>query len=78
MTASREDIARISAAVEKDPSVSVVIDLVGKQVIFGGQTAGISVRESVRDALVNGRWDPIGELIEGAPRASESPIICNT
>ncbi len=70
VTASREDIARIAAAVEKDPTLAVVIDLVAKTVSFAGQSAPIAVRESARDALVNGRWDPIGELIEGASDAS--------
>ena len=71
VTASREDIALISAAVDKDPKAEVVIDLVAKTVSFSGQTVRISLRESARDALVNGRWDPIGELIEGAPRGVE-------
>jgi 3-isopropylmalate/(R)-2-methylmalate dehydratase small subunit len=70
VTAAREDIARIAAAVEADPGVEVVIDLVGRQVTFGGQRAAIAIRESARDALVNGRWDPIGELIDGAPAAA--------
>jgi 3-isopropylmalate/(R)-2-methylmalate dehydratase small subunit len=71
VTASREDIARIAAAVDKDPTAEVVIDLVGKKVTFGGQSAALSMRESARDALVNGRWDPIGELIDGAPAAAK-------
>ena len=70
VTASREDIARIAAAVESDPTLEVVIDLVSSTVSFAGQSAPIAVRESARDALVNGRWDPIGELIEGASDAS--------
>jgi len=71
VTASREDIARIAAAVESDPTLEVVIDLVSSTVSFAGQSAPIAVRESARDALVNGRWDPIGELIEGASDASK-------
>jgi len=71
VTASREDIARIAAAVDKEPKAEVVIDLVGKKATFAGQTAAIVIRESVRDALVNGRWDPIGELIDGAPDAAK-------
>ncbi|MGA7727003.1 MAG: 3-isopropylmalate dehydratase small subunit [Opitutaceae bacterium] len=71
VTAGREDIARIAAAVEADPNTEVVIDLVARRVSFGAQTAQVSIRESVRDALVHGRWDPIGELIEGAADAGK-------
>jgi len=69
VTASREDIVKIAVAVEADPSVEVAIDLVAQKVSFGAQTVCVSVRESARDALVNGRWDPIGELLEGAADA---------
>src|SRR5471032_2148376 len=37
VTASREDIARIAAAVEADPKVEVVIDLVAQRISFAGQ-----------------------------------------
>ena len=64
-TAAREDIARIAAAVEANPALEVVIDVAGQQVRFGGQTVKASFRESARDALINGRWDAIGELLDG-------------
>ncbi len=64
-TASRADIARIAAAVEADPQVEVVIDVEKQQIRFGGQTVPASFREAARDALVNGRWDAIGELLDG-------------
>jgi len=70
VTAAREDIARIAAAVEADPNTEVLIDLEKMTISFAGQTVAASLRESARDALVNGRWDPIGELIEGAPDAA--------
>ncbi|NBQ56953.1 MAG: 3-isopropylmalate dehydratase small subunit [Opitutaceae bacterium] len=67
VTASREDIAKISAFTEADPQGEVAIDLVKLEVRFGGQTVKIAQRESARNALVNGRWDAIGELIDGLP-----------
>lgn len=67
VTASREDIAKIAAAVDKDPQVQVTIDLVKLEARFAGQTVKIAQRETARDALVNGRWDAIGELIDGLP-----------
>ncbi|HXQ81795.1 MAG TPA: 3-isopropylmalate dehydratase small subunit [Opitutaceae bacterium] len=69
VSASRADIARIAAAVEADPATEVAIDLVAQRVSFAGRTVAVTLRESARDALVNGRWDPIGELLEGAPEA---------
>ena len=67
VTSSREDIAKIAAFTEGNPQGEVVIDLVKLEVRFGGQTVKIAQRESARDALVNGRWDAIGELIDGLP-----------
>jgi 3-isopropylmalate/(R)-2-methylmalate dehydratase small subunit len=31
---------------------------------FGSDNFPASIRPSARDALINGRWDPIGELLE--------------
>jgi 3-isopropylmalate/(R)-2-methylmalate dehydratase small subunit len=64
--ASREAIAQVAAAIEKNPQLEVVADVVAQEIRFGGQTVKASVREAARDALVHGRWDPIGELLEGA------------
>ena len=65
MSAGRADIQRIAAAVAKNPAVEVVIDVAGAEIRFGGQTVKAGMRESAREALVNGRWDPIGDLLEG-------------
>ena len=70
VVASRADIARIAAVVAADPKTEVVIDVVNQKVSFSGQTADVVIRESARDALINGRWDPIGELIDGAADAA--------
>ena len=65
VSAGRADIQRIAAAVAKNPAVEVVVDLVRAEIRFGGQTVKAGMRESAREALVNGRWDPIGDLLEG-------------
>ena len=63
--ASREDIAKIAAVIEANPSVELVVDVAAQEIRFGGQKVKTVIREAARDALVNGRWDPIGELLEG-------------
>ena len=66
-TASREDIAKIAAAIEKNPQMEIVVDVAKQEVRFGGQVVKADVRPAARDALVNGRWDAIGELLDGMP-----------
>jgi 3-isopropylmalate/(R)-2-methylmalate dehydratase small subunit len=72
VSASREDIARIAAAIDQNPDLNVVIDVAKQEVRFGADTVKITQRESARDALVNGRWDPIGELLEGLPKVKQT------
>jgi 3-isopropylmalate/(R)-2-methylmalate dehydratase small subunit len=67
MVASRGDIAAIAAAIEADPSVELKIDLAAGEIRLGGRTFNAATRPAARDALLNGRWDPIGELLEGVP-----------
>lgn len=64
-TASREDIARVAAAIEANPALELALELEAQVLRFGTQSIPINLRESARNALVNGRWDPIGELLEG-------------
>ncbi len=65
--ASRADIARIAAAIEANPATEVVVDVARQEIRFAGQVVAVEVRTAARDALINGRWDPIGELLDGVP-----------
>ena len=67
VSARREDIQQLVARVEADPQTEVVIDVAAQEVRFAGQKIPATIRDSARDALVNGRWDAIGELLEGVP-----------
>lgn len=65
--AGRDDIAKIAAAIEKNPAAEISVDVVRQEIRCAGQTARARVRAADRDALVNGRWDAIGELLDGLP-----------
>jgi 3-isopropylmalate/(R)-2-methylmalate dehydratase small subunit len=65
VSASRTDIQKIAAAIEQNPALEVVVDVARAEIRFGGQTVKVAMRESAREALVNGRWDAIGDLLEG-------------
>lgn len=78
-TASRADIARIAAAIEANPATEVVLDVAAQEIRWAGQSVKAEVRAAARDALINGRWDAIGELLDGVPavktRAAALPYL---
>ncbi|MCW5820032.1 MAG: isopropylmalate isomerase, partial [Trueperaceae bacterium] len=63
--AGRKELAELS---ERDPSAEVVIDVAAQEVRAGGKTYPAGVRDTAREALLTGYWDPIGELLEGVER----------
>ena len=71
VSASRHDLDRIRQMVESEPKCEMTIDLAGEVIRFGGEKFSASIRPSARDALINGRWDPIGELLEASALVTE-------
>ncbi len=67
VNATREDIAKVAAAIAANPAVEITVDVAALEVRFGGDKIKVTQRETARDALVNGRWDAIGELLDGVP-----------
>ncbi len=65
--AARADIARLTSAIEADPGLEVTVDVAAGAIRFGGQSIPAEVRPAARDALIHGRWDAIGELLDGLP-----------
>lgn len=64
VTATSEDISELAAAVEADPSLEVRVDVEKARVFFGDKNFTVHLPETAQDALINGRWDPIGELLD--------------
>ena len=67
---ARADREALGAAVTADPSLEVVLDVEQSEIRFGGRTIKATVRDSARKGLVTGQWDPIAELLEGAPQVT--------
>ncbi|MEM6912161.1 MAG: 3-isopropylmalate dehydratase small subunit [Verrucomicrobiota bacterium] len=64
--ASAEQIAQIRAEIEIDPETPITIDVTHKRVHFGDQSISVEMPETARGALIHGKWDAIGELLEGS------------
>jgi len=79
VTASRADLAKIREAIALHPKTEMTIDLVQETLTLGNEVFRASVRSSARDALITGRWDAIGDLLDAqelvASRASELPYM---
>jgi len=65
VAATAEDIEKIAAAIEKDPSIEIKVDVENCRVFYGDENCTVHIPDSARDALLSARWDPIGELIDG-------------
>ena len=66
VTLSKEDLAECDAFVRANPDVEVTVDVAQLTVSAGAKTWKASIAASARDGLVNGKWDPIADLLEGA------------
>ncbi len=68
VTLEREALTEVQTLVAADPSIQLSLDLATKRLDLETKSFPFAIRESARDALINGRWDAIGELLEGVPQ----------
>jgi 3-isopropylmalate/(R)-2-methylmalate dehydratase small subunit len=71
VTVSRHDLDRIREIVESEPKTEMTIDLTKETIRLGRDEFPASVLPSARDALINGRWDPIADLLEARDSVEE-------
>jgi 3-isopropylmalate/(R)-2-methylmalate dehydratase small subunit len=71
VTVSRHDLGRIRKIVESEPKSEMTIDLTKETIRLGHEEFPASILPSARDTLINGHWDPIGELLEARASVEE-------
>ena len=64
VTAGKEELQSLRKAVEGDPKTAITIDVEKELIHFASQTINGHIRPGARDALVQGRWDSLQELLE--------------
>ncbi|HHO55989.1 MAG TPA: 3-isopropylmalate dehydratase small subunit [Trueperaceae bacterium] len=72
LEASKEQIQEIAAAVEADPNTKIQIDIEKESVSVNGKIYELSLKASAKDALVNGMWDAIAELMANADNVDKT------
>ena len=63
---SHEDRLLLSVSVEEDPIQEITIDLIKEEVRYKDGSLPLHLHASNRQALIEGRWDPLQDLIENA------------
>ncbi len=68
VSVTREAIAALSARAEKEPQTSFTVDLEAQTLSGGGLSFPFAIKAGAREALIRGKWDPIGQLLDGAEK----------
>ena len=68
--ASREDLQKLVAVVEKTPDIPITVDLTTLKVTAGDVSVSVTLSDSARDALVTGQWDYLGRLLSAADQVT--------
>ncbi len=64
VTASAEDVQALQASIEANPQQDVVVDVDARSVCFEGGEIAVSIPNGVREQLVSGNWDSLGQLLD--------------
>jgi len=64
VTASPADVAALQQAVERDPRLEVSLNLETMRARAGVLDVAVHLPPAARDALMTGRWDGLGLLLE--------------
>lgn len=70
--ATAEQLTEMAATIAADPNTEVTLDIEKSTVTVGDKAFEVTIRESAREALSGGRWDPIAELLEADTAIGET------
>jgi 3-isopropylmalate/(R)-2-methylmalate dehydratase small subunit len=63
VTTTAENVRKLSAAAQKNPSLPFAIDLVQKTVAYGGDVMAVEMKDSARTMFLEGTWDTTATLL---------------
>jgi 3-isopropylmalate/(R)-2-methylmalate dehydratase small subunit len=72
VTVSKEDSVSIGKITEAKPEAQIEIDLENKVVKADGQTFQCNIPDNARNSLINGKWDSLGDLLEGTEEVKQT------
>lgn len=66
VVAAAEDVKMLQSVVENNPSQPVEIDIVSRKLSYGEKDVLVNIPDGVREQLVQGTWDSLGQLIDAS------------
>lgn len=64
VAAAKSDVAALQSAIERDPGLEVRLDLDAMRASAGDLSFAVHLPAAARDALMTGRWDGLGLLLD--------------
>jgi 3-isopropylmalate/(R)-2-methylmalate dehydratase small subunit len=71
VSVSHDDVLALAKVIEAKPDTQVTIDVAAGTVTAGALTLRASMKPGARESLVNGEWDPIAQLLDGAEQTKK-------
>ena len=65
------DREALAAAIAANPDLEVTVDVENLQVVFGDKSILCEIKAGARESLLNGTYDPLDELLEGAAEVTK-------
>lgn len=69
--AAAADVQKLQSAIEADPQQEVTVDVEARAVLFSGGEIEVSISNGVREQLVSGNWDSLGQLLDAEEDVAE-------
>ena len=63
--ASRENLEKLATAVRNSPATECLLDLNTMTMTCGALKVSVEMPEAVKESLVTGQWDFLGQLLDG-------------
>jgi 3-isopropylmalate/(R)-2-methylmalate dehydratase small subunit len=71
LSVSNADILALAKVIEAKPDTAVTVDVAAGTVTAGTLTVSASMKPGARESLINGEWDPIAQLLDGAEQTKK-------
>ena len=63
VTLQQSERNRLAEIIESTPDTEIKIDLVNREIVVNEIRFTFEIRDGARESLINGKWDPIDELL---------------